>query len=157
MDHFTNAGDPAFKRFCRELDQLVGLKGANNRAGKSIRRPIYTSPQGGNGQQFNNFGGGTQSLIESNYFEAGGNQHFGVIGPQKRASRAAPTLSRLEIWSCHLLGLKVVNPTPYFGAYRALKTCCLFDRNPRKAIVSLYLILIKLDSMWSSHAHTHCS
>ncbi|KAJ6136983.1 hypothetical protein N7497_012235 [Penicillium chrysogenum] len=44
-------------------------------------RPRAANQYGANSRQYNLFGGGTQKITEGHYFEAHGNQNFGIVPP----------------------------------------------------------------------------
>lgn len=84
MTKFFDAEDPGFVAICGELrrwirDTDINQKHRTNRS--PAKKPEAASQHGNNGRQYNLFGEGTQKITDGHYFEANGNQNFGMIPP----------------------------------------------------------------------------
>lgn len=82
MAKFTNVDDPGFVAVCGELRRWIRDVEANKRrrANPSLgEQPGIASQYGGNNRQYNLFSEGTQKNTEGHYFEAKGDQNFGMI------------------------------------------------------------------------------
>ncbi|KAK3897175.1 sesB-related regulatory [Staphylotrichum tortipilum] len=96
MTKFTSTDDPGFVAVCGELRRWIrdieavethheNLPLPNNR---DLDEQAGTASQHGDGnRQFNNFGTGTQKNVDGNYFEAKGDQHFGMIPSKESIGR----------------------------------------------------------------------
>ena len=65
-----------------ELAEVSSSLAESDLAGQSTAASQY----GANSRQYNLFGGGTQKIAEGHYFEAHGNQNFGIIPPAESIS-----------------------------------------------------------------------
>lgn len=85
MTKFVNIEDPGFVAICGELRRWVKDSDINKRrhANRSpADKPDAASQHGDNARQYNLFGEGMQKIADGHYFEAKGDQNFGMIPPK---------------------------------------------------------------------------
>jgi hypothetical protein len=65
------------------LEELMQTRNAT-RIRHLLRRPSLAANQyGDNNRQYNQFGEGAQRIVDGRYFEAHGNQSFGMVPPKE--------------------------------------------------------------------------
>lgn len=83
MTKFVNAEDPGFVAICGELRRI---RDTDMNKGRSMNRrvdlPGTAVQHGENARQYNLIGEGTQKITDGHYFEAKGDQNFGMIPPK---------------------------------------------------------------------------
>ncbi|KAJ5646829.1 hypothetical protein N7490_003201 [Penicillium lividum] len=87
MTKFTSAEDPGFIAICGELSRWIRDNGVAKRRdtisslddSSQHKQHITTSQYGDNNRQYNLLDLGTQKIVEGHYFEANGDQNFGII------------------------------------------------------------------------------
>ena len=91
MTRFSRTDDPGFMAVCGELRRWIRDIKADGKhyANPSLSnnsdyegRPGIASQYGDGNRQFNNFGTGTQKNVDGHYFEAKGDQNFGMVPPK---------------------------------------------------------------------------
>ena len=85
MTKFVNLEDPGFVAVCGELRRWIRDTDMNqrHRSNQSPADRLGTASQHGeNSRQYNLFGNGTQKVADGHYFEAKGDQNFGMIPPK---------------------------------------------------------------------------
>lgn len=85
MTKFVNFEDPGFVAVCGELRRWIRETDANKRHHSnrsSADKPDAASQHGENSRQYNSFGNSTQKIADGHYFEAKGDQNFGMIPPK---------------------------------------------------------------------------
>ncbi|KAK3680817.1 Alpha/Beta hydrolase protein [Podospora appendiculata] len=96
MTKFTSTDDPGFVAVCGELRRWIRDIDAaeNHREDLTLsndrdldEQPGTASQHGDGNRQFNNFGTGPQKNVEGNYFEAKGDQHFGMVPSKESMGR----------------------------------------------------------------------
>ncbi len=91
MTKFANVDDPGFVAVCGELRRWIRETDAKKKrdtnpspAELPAERPGLAANQyGDNNRQYNQFGEGTQKIVGGHYFEAQGNQNFGMVPPKE--------------------------------------------------------------------------
>ncbi|KAK3687144.1 hypothetical protein B0T22DRAFT_121460 [Podospora appendiculata] len=76
----------------KRLQKAADIDAAENHSKKLLlsndrdrdEQPGTASQHGDGNRQFNNFGTGPQKNVDGNYFEAKGDQHFGMVPPRSR-------------------------------------------------------------------------
>lgn len=90
MARFADVDDPGFVAVCGELRRWIkdaeGNKGRHESSSLAEQPGIFNQ-YGGNNRQFTLAGDGTQKNAEGHFFEAKGDQHFGMIPPKEAADR----------------------------------------------------------------------
>lgn len=86
MPKFANADDPGFVALSGELRRWIKeTEDERRRANLSMaEQPGVANQYGENNRQYNLFSEGTQKNTEGHYFEANGDQNFGIIPPIER-------------------------------------------------------------------------
>ena len=83
MTKFVNAEDPGFVAICGELRRIRDTDIQNKgRRMNQADQPGAAVQHGENARQYNHFGEGTQKITDGHYFEAKGDQNFGMIPPK---------------------------------------------------------------------------
>lgn len=86
MARFTNVEDPGFVAVCGELRRWTRDAQGNTRrhANSSLdEQPGVANQYGDNNRQYTLLWGGIQKNAEGHYFEANGDQNFGMIPPKE--------------------------------------------------------------------------
>ncbi|PYH61546.1 esterase/lipase family protein [Aspergillus niger CBS 101883] len=97
MTKFVNSEDPGFVAVCGELRRWIRDTDLNERSHTKKSpavKPHAACQHGKNGRQYNLFANGAQRIADGHYFEAGGDQNFGMI-PPKALSHYLPVLESL--------------------------------------------------------------
>ncbi|KAA8642375.1 hypothetical protein EYZ11_009972 [Aspergillus tanneri] len=90
MTKFTNIDDPGFVAVCGELRRWIRDTDANKKRYTNpsrVEQPGLANQYGDNNRQYNQLGEGTQKIVDGHYFEAQGNQNFGMVPPKDSAER----------------------------------------------------------------------
>ena len=85
MTKFVNLEDPGFVAVCGELRRWIRETDTKKRHcsnKSSADKPDAASQHGENSRQYNCFGNSTQKITDGHYFEAKGDQNFGIIPPK---------------------------------------------------------------------------
>ena len=85
MTMFVNSEDPGFVAVCGELRRWIRDTDLNERSHTKKSpavKPHAACQHGKNGRQYNLFANGAQRIADGHYFEAGGDQNFGMIPPK---------------------------------------------------------------------------
>lgn len=83
MTKFVNAEDPGFVAICGELRRWIRDTDINKRRHTNrADQPDAAVQHGNNARQYNLIGEGTQKITDGHYFEANGDQNFGMIPPK---------------------------------------------------------------------------
>lgn len=90
MTKFANVDDPGFVAVSGELRRWIRDTNANKRCHANhppAEQPGLANQYGDNNRQYNLFSEGTQKIVDGHYFEAQGNQNFGMVPPKESAER----------------------------------------------------------------------
>ncbi|OKO90002.1 hypothetical protein PENSUB_13543 [Penicillium subrubescens] len=87
MTKFANVDDPGFVAVCGELRRWIRGTNAHKKRQTNpslVEQPSLAAGQyGDNNRQYNQFGEGAQKIVDGHYFEAHGNQNFGMVPPKE--------------------------------------------------------------------------
>ena len=87
MTKFVNVDDPGFVAVCGELRRWVRdtdkKKRGHGRPSLAEQPGVAANQYGDSNRQYNLFGEGTQKIADGHYFEAKGDQNFGMIPPKR--------------------------------------------------------------------------
>ena len=86
MTKFANVDDPGFVAVCGELRRWIRETDANKtHTDQSIveQTGLTANQYGDKNRQYNQFDEGTQKIVDGHYFEAQGDQNFGMVPPKE--------------------------------------------------------------------------
>lgn len=96
MTKFAGSTDPGLLAVCGEMKRWIKDAKTGNKYHANQPRthsaldgqPGSANQSGENSRQYNSFGG-TEKIVDGNYYEAKGDQHFGTVPPEESTERNA--------------------------------------------------------------------